>query len=134
MEQIIIIIHVIVAVCVVGLVLVQHGKGADVGASFGSGSSNTMFGSQGAMSFMMKITGLLAAIFFATNLSLSYMVGHRSKSRIMPASKSAPALTIPAADKNGKQQQKKQQQIVFPSIKNITQGSGTGTSKGKQQQ
>ena len=120
MEEIIRIIHVIVAVILVGLVLVQHGKGADVGAAFGSGSSNTMFGSQGAMPFLMKITSLLAAIFFATNLSLSYISGHQMRPA-RAANTSVPAsttLTVPTA-----KQKKQQQQIVFPSMNQPSQGS-----------
>jgi len=124
MEQIIVVIHVIVAVILIGLVLVQHGKGADVGAAFGSGSSNTMFGSQGAMSFLMKVTGLLAAIFFATNLTMSYLVGHRMKNLEggNTQAKTQPAtLTVPTADKK----KQKQQQYVFPSVNNTSpQGSG----------
>lgn len=73
MEQLIIIIQVLVSVVIVALVLVQHGKGAEVGASFGGGSSNTMFGSQGAMPFLMKVTTVLAIIFFASNLFLARM-------------------------------------------------------------
>lgn len=73
MEQVILILHVLVAVAIISLVLMQHGRGADVGASFGSGSSNTMFGSVGALPFLMKITAVCAAVFFATSLSLSYL-------------------------------------------------------------
>lgn len=129
MEQIIIIIHVIVAVCVIGLVLIQHGKGADVGASFGSGSSNTMFGSQGSMSFLMKITGLLAAIFFATNLTLSYLVGHHSSVMMAPVKSTVPMVI--KSDTKSTSSKTKQQQIIFPSINKITQGSGTESSKGE---
>ena len=80
MQQLIIILHVIVAVCLIALILLQHGKGADAGATFGSGASNTMFGSQGPMSFLMKITYLLAAIFFATSITLGYMASRAAKS------------------------------------------------------
>ena len=60
MYQLILIIHVLIAVAVIGLVLIQHGKGADIGAAFGSGASNTVFGSQGTGSFLFKLTGGLA--------------------------------------------------------------------------
>ncbi|MDF1761393.1 MAG: preprotein translocase subunit SecG [Coxiellaceae bacterium] len=79
MQQLILVIHVMVAIAIVALVLVQHGKGADVGAAFGAGASNTMFGSQGSTSFLMKVTGLLAAVFFATSLTLGYMNSHGVK-------------------------------------------------------
>ncbi len=79
MQQLVLIIHVLVAVALVSLVLLQHGKGADVGASFGSGSSNTMFGSAGPASFMMKLTAILAAIFFATSIGLGYIMSHEQR-------------------------------------------------------
>lgn len=67
-------LHVLVALVLIALVLIQHGKGADIGAAFGSGASNTVFGSQGTGSFLFKLTGGLALTFFVTSLSLSYMV------------------------------------------------------------
>lgn len=73
MYQLVLVIHVIVAVMVIGLVLIQQGKGADIGAAFGSGASNTVFGSQGSGGFLFKLTGGLAAIFFATSLTLGYI-------------------------------------------------------------
>lgn len=79
MQQLILILHVLVAICLIVLVLVQHGKGADVGAAFGSGASNTMFGSQGSMSFLGKLTGILAAVFFLTSLALGYFTSNQSK-------------------------------------------------------
>jgi len=78
MQTIILIIHVLVAISIVVLVLLQHGKGADVGATFGGGGSQTMFGSAGSMSFFMKLTAVLAAIFFATSLTLSYLSSHQT--------------------------------------------------------
>lgn len=134
MEQIVIVIHVIVAIILIGLVLVQHGKGADVGAAFGSGSANTMFGSQGAMPFLMKVTALLAAIFFATNLTLSYLVGHGSEgvgATTAPTTQQSSTLTVPSA-KKAASDKKKQQQFVFPSVKDTApQGSGQQIKKEK---
>ncbi len=80
MQQLVLVLHVLVAICLIALVLLQHGKGADVGAAFGSGASNTMFGSTGSMPFLVKLTGVLAAVFFLTSLALGYFVGHQSKS------------------------------------------------------
>ncbi|NYQ91501.1 preprotein translocase subunit SecG, partial [Escherichia coli] len=74
MYQLILMIHVLIAVILIGLVLIQHGKGADIGAAFGSGASNTLFGSQGTGGFLFKLTGGLAMTFFITSLMLSYMV------------------------------------------------------------
>jgi preprotein translocase subunit SecG len=73
MQQLILIVHVLASLGLIALVLMQYGKGADVGAAFGSGASNTMFGSVGAVPFLTKITGLLAAVFFVTSLSLGFL-------------------------------------------------------------
>jgi preprotein translocase subunit SecG len=99
MQQLILIIHVIVAVLLIGLILLQHGKGADVGASFGSGASQTVFGSQGSGSFLVRLTTILATVFFITSLGLGYMAAHRPKSEVvseLPAN-GAPAVvdTVP---------------------------------------
>lgn len=71
METVIVVVHVIVAVAIVGLVLLQQGKGADAGASFGSGSSQTVFGSSGSGNFLVRATTIAATIFFVTSLSLA---------------------------------------------------------------
>jgi preprotein translocase subunit SecG len=92
MLQIILIIHVLIAVSLIALVLLQHGKGADIGAAFGSGASQTIFGSRGSTSFLMKVTGLLAALFFATSIALTYFESRQPKSsspilsQILPSS------------------------------------------------
>jgi len=78
MFTLVITVHIVVALFIVTLVLLQQGKGASMGASFGSGSSQTVFGSRGAAPFMFKLTAFLVAIFFLTSLSLSYI----SKSNI----------------------------------------------------
>lgn len=83
MQEIIFIIHIVAAVCIVILVLIQHGKGADVGAAFGSGASNTMFGSSGSKSFLFKITTLIAAIFFITSLTLGVIISRQAKQTIV---------------------------------------------------
>lgn len=64
----------IVSMMLIGLILIQHGKGADAGAAFGSGASGTVFGSQGSSGFLFKFTSLLAALFFITSLTLGYIV------------------------------------------------------------
>jgi preprotein translocase subunit SecG len=78
MEQLITIIHVLAAAGVIGLVLLQHGKGADMGAAFGSGASGSLFGVSGSSNFMSKATAACVAIFFATSLTLAYMASHRA--------------------------------------------------------
>lgn len=70
---IILIVHVFISLGLVGLVLLQHGKGADAGAAFGSGASGTVFGSQGSSNFLSHSTAVLAALFFFTSLGLAYM-------------------------------------------------------------
>lgn len=72
-------IHILVGLCVIGLVLIQHGKGADMGAAFGSGSSGSLFGSSGSANFLSRTTAVLAAIFFITSLSLSYIATNRPR-------------------------------------------------------
>lgn len=79
MQQLILVLHVLVAITIIGLVLMQHGRGADVGAAFGSGASNTMFGSAGSLPFLMKVTAICAAIFFTTSISLSYLASHQAR-------------------------------------------------------
>lgn len=103
MQQLILVLHVLVAVCLVTLVLLQHGKGADMGAAFGSGASNTMFGSVGATPFLMKITILLAAIFFATSLTLGYLSAREQKAlqqQTIPTQQ-APNQSIPTIPPSG---------------------------------
>lgn len=94
MQALILIIHVLAAIAIIVLVLLQHGKGADVGATFGGGASNTMFGSAGSMSFFMKLTAILAAVFFTTSLTLSYLASH-TQPHIQPIM-NAPEPTTPA--------------------------------------
>jgi preprotein translocase subunit SecG len=78
MEQLVTIIHVLAAAGVIGLVLLQHGKGADMGAAFGSGASGSLFGVSGSSNFMSKATAICVAIFFTTSLTLAYLSSHRA--------------------------------------------------------
>ncbi len=71
MQSFVVVIHIIVAVAIVGLVLLQQGKGADAGASFGSGASQTVFGASGSGNFLTRATTIAATIFFITSLSLA---------------------------------------------------------------
>jgi len=106
MYQIVLMFHVIVAIAIIGLVLIQHGKGADIGAAFGSGASNTVFGSQGTGGFLFKLTGGLAMTFFVTSLSLSYMVStqyQKTEMRAIPQQTSAPESKIPVPVEGEKQ-------------------------------
>ena len=71
---ILVIVQVVIALALVGLILVQHGKGADAGAAFGSGASGTVFGAKGAANFMTRATAALATVFFAISLTLAYLI------------------------------------------------------------
>lgn len=83
MEQVILMIHIVLAFALIGLVLMQHGKGAEAGAAFGSGASSTVFGSRGSGSFLSRMTTILALCFAITSLSLAYLATHReSKSAL----------------------------------------------------
>ena len=79
LHTILLVVHVLVAISLIGLVLVQQGKGADAGAAFGSGASGTMFGSKGSASFLTRTTGILATVFFITSLSLAYVATQKTK-------------------------------------------------------
>ncbi|MEI7531104.1 MAG: preprotein translocase subunit SecG [Betaproteobacteria bacterium] len=78
LKSILIVIQVISAICVIVLVLVQQGKGADMGAAFGSGASGSIFGATGSSNFLSRTTAVLAAIFFVTTLSITYIGSHPS--------------------------------------------------------
>ena len=73
MAQILLIVQILICVALVALVLLQQGRGADAGASFGGGSSGSLFGSRGPASFLSKVTAGLAALFFANSLALAYI-------------------------------------------------------------
>ncbi|HRF06408.1 preprotein translocase subunit SecG [Accumulibacter sp.] len=99
-------VHILAAVSVIGLVLVQHGKGADMGAAFGSGSSGSLFGATGSANFLSRATAVLATLFFVTSLSLAYLASSAPKttgSVMEDAVRSAP---VPAPPSGGVEQGK----------------------------
>jgi preprotein translocase subunit SecG len=77
--SIVLTVHILVALAIIGLVLMQHGKGADMGAAFGSGASGSLFGATGSANFLSRTTGVLAAVFFATSLTLAYVASNQPK-------------------------------------------------------
>lgn len=77
--QIIIVFHILLGIGIVGLVLMQQGKGADAGAAFGSGASGSVFGAQGSASFLSRTTAIFATLFFVTSLTLAVLSGYQSK-------------------------------------------------------
>ncbi len=78
MEQIILIVHLLVALAIIGLIMLQQGKGADMGASFGSGASQTLFGSDGSGNVLTKATAWLVALFFASSFGLALLANQKS--------------------------------------------------------
>ena len=103
MEFLVWIVHILVASAVVGLVLLQHGKGADMGAAFGSGSSGSLFGASGSANFMSRATAVLATLFFITSLGLTYFSSQKNEPAIQPVVQQpvAPQPAVPAAPLNG---------------------------------
>ena len=79
LHNIILVIHVLISVALIGLILIQQGKGAEAGAAFGSGASGTVFGARGAASFLTRTTAILATLFFITSLTLAYLATMESK-------------------------------------------------------
>ena len=95
LESLIVVFHLLAAVGVVVLVLLQQGKGAEAGASFGAGASATVFGSQGSSTFLSRFTAILAAVFFATSLGLGYYAKQKVASIETEGLPSPAALEIP---------------------------------------
>ncbi len=79
MQTILVVVHVFVAFGLVALILIQHGKGADAGAAFGSGASSTVFGSRGSASFLTRTTAGLATVFFISSMTLGYFASQTGK-------------------------------------------------------
>lgn len=91
-------VHILVGVGVIVLVLLQHGKGADMGAAFGSGASGSLFGATGSANFLSRATAILAAIFFATSLGLAYMANGRVAPAASVMEGAATAPSVPVGD------------------------------------
>ncbi|AOY99193.1 preprotein translocase subunit SecG [Cupriavidus sp. USMAHM13] len=105
-KTLLVVLQVLSALGVIGLVLLQHGKGADVGAAFGSGASGSLFGATGSANFLSRTTAVLATVFFACTLALTLMTNYRPAAslgvmgaapQVAPAAASAPAASAPAA-------------------------------------
>jgi preprotein translocase subunit SecG len=79
MEQIILVVHLLVALAIIGLIMIQQGKGADMGASFGAGASQTLFGSSGSGNVLTKATGWLVVLFFASSFGLALLATQNSQ-------------------------------------------------------
>ena len=97
MSIILIVVHIVVCVALITIVLLQTGKGADMGAAFGGGGSQTLFGSTGASTFLSKATTVAAIVFMLTSLALAYISSHRTADSIMPQSPAPVEQAAPAA-------------------------------------
>ena len=95
LESVVVIFHLLAALGVVVLVLLQQGKGADAGASFGAGASGTVFGSQGSTTFLSRFTAILAAVFFATSLGLGFYAKQQAEAIASEGLPSPVALEVP---------------------------------------
>jgi len=107
MSIFVIVLHIIVCIALIMIVLLQTGKGADMGAAFGGGSSQTLFGSTGASTFLGKATTVAAVVFMLTSLTLAYMSGNQRASTIMenpPVPVEQPAPAPSGADNTGADQ------------------------------
>lgn len=95
--NLVIVVQVLSAITIIGLVLLQHGKGADMGAAFGSGASGSLFGATGSSNFMSKSTGIAAAIFFSATLALSYISSQHGSGAVSGGvmDKAVPAVPAP---------------------------------------
>jgi preprotein translocase subunit SecG len=99
METLLLVVHVIAALGIIGLVLLQHGKGADMGAAFGGGASGSVFGATGSANFLSRATAILATVFFLTSMGLTWFYAHKGSSKgvmATPPASSAPT-TIPGS-------------------------------------
>ena len=112
-------IQMLSAVCMIGLVLVQHGKGADMGAAFGSGGSGSLFGASGSANFLSRTTGILAAVFFACTLLLAYFsnVQPRTSSSVLDASPIVLPQPSPATPG----------MVQIPTVPSVTPNTTTGS-------
>jgi preprotein translocase subunit SecG len=99
MQTILTVFHIFLAVGLVGLILIQHGKGADMGAAFGSGASGTVFGSKGSASFLTRTTAILATLFFVTSMVMAYYAAQTNQPEgLMESMGTAPAIEAPAPE------------------------------------
>lgn len=101
--SVVLVAHILVGLGVCGLVLMQHGKGADMGAAFGSGASGSLFGATGSANFLSRTTAVLATVFFVTSLTLAYIASNKPKTSGSVMENTVQSQSLPAAEsKEGK--------------------------------
>lgn len=102
MATLLLVVHVMLAIGLIGLVLIQHGKGADAGAAFGSGASSTVFGSRGSTSFLSRATAVLATLFFVVSLALAILANQPAETgSVTDIAQEQPAAQGPASAPEG---------------------------------
>jgi preprotein translocase subunit SecG len=94
METLLLVVHVAAALAIIGLVLLQHGKGADMGAAFGGGASGSVFGATGSANFLSRATAIVATVFFLTSMGLTWFYAHKREGKGVMATQ--PATQAPA--------------------------------------
>lgn len=117
MSIILILIHVVVCIALIMIVLLQTGKGADMGAAFGGGSSQTLFGSTGASTFLSKATTIAAVVFMVTSLTLAYISSHQKPSSVMTGTEA------PAAEPSTPVEKEKAPEASTPPSSNASEES-----------
>lgn len=101
METLVLVVHILIAIIMIALILLQQGKGAEAGASFGGGASGTVFGGAGSATFITKMTAGLALVFFITSLGLAIYAKRDATAidaQLAPGSQAIPGLSVPAAE------------------------------------
>ncbi|OTG80710.1 preprotein translocase subunit SecG [Acinetobacter sp. ANC 4648] len=102
MQTFVLVVHIILAVLMIVLILVQHGKGADAGASFGGGGAATVFGASGSANFLTRLTAILTALFFVTSLSLAVFAKKQTSDAYgLKTVQTAPQTTVPPQQNSG---------------------------------
>jgi preprotein translocase subunit SecG len=123
-------VDVLLAISIIALVLVQHGKGADAGAAFGSGASATVFGARGSTSFLTRATGVLAALFFINSMGLAYLASHQSEDQSVVERVSVP---VPVESPPEEQLQESRPSDLppdVPEMETLAPESGQGAESG----
>ena len=82
MEKLVLVVHILAALSIIGLILLQQGKGAEAGASFGAGASQTVFGSQGSGNFFSRLTAIMATVFFVTSFGLAILASNKNEANV----------------------------------------------------
>ena len=112
MQQLLLIFHVLIAVCIVAMVLVQHGKGADAGAAFGGGNSGSVFGVQGSSNFLTRATSISVTLFFCTSIALAFIASSKHEAS------TTTSIAIENSELNNNTQDKNESNSVSQDIPN----------------